>query len=253
MQRRFALALALGLTLAAPAASRGQDLPKADDLLDKYIEVTGGKAAYEKVKNRITKGSLEIAGAGVKGTLTIFQAAPAQMLTRVDFEQLGRTSQGVIDGIAFEQSPITGDRILTGDEKATALRTARFDAEVNWREIYPKVETTGVEEIDGKPAYKVVLTPKEGSPTTNYYDKESGLVVRSDSTIKSPMGEIPIMTYLSDYKKTEGLLMPMKTRQKVLTQEIVITIEDVKQNVEMPKDALTLPEDIKALAAKKAK
>lgn len=52
------------------------DLPKAETVLDQYVEATGGKAAYEKIKNRTASGTIEIAGAGIKGTIKMKQAAP---------------------------------------------------------------------------------------------------------------------------------------------------------------------------------
>ena len=53
MTRRYLLAaLAASLSFAQTEA-----LPKAETILDRYIEVTGGKAAYEKRKNEIETGS----------------------------------------------------------------------------------------------------------------------------------------------------------------------------------------------------
>ncbi len=44
------------------AALADDPLPKADDVLDQFVEATGGKAAYEKIKNRVSKGTMEISG-----------------------------------------------------------------------------------------------------------------------------------------------------------------------------------------------
>jgi len=48
-----------------------EPLPKAETILDRSIEVTGGKAAYEKRKTEITTGTFEFSGKGVKGTIAI--------------------------------------------------------------------------------------------------------------------------------------------------------------------------------------
>ena len=62
---RLASAIAALLLLGSNVASRAEDLPKGEDVLKQYVEATGGKAAYEKVKNRVMKGTLEIPGAGI--------------------------------------------------------------------------------------------------------------------------------------------------------------------------------------------
>ena len=51
---RIGLAVTFAGILAAAA-----DLPKGDALLDKYIEVTGGKAAHAKIHSDMTTGTME--------------------------------------------------------------------------------------------------------------------------------------------------------------------------------------------------
>jgi hypothetical protein len=77
---------ALFATLALPAA-RGQtkpDLPTADKVLTDYVEATGGKAAYEKVKTRVSTGTIEIPGQNIKGQIKLTQALPNKMAVFVD-------------------------------------------------------------------------------------------------------------------------------------------------------------------------
>ena len=42
--------------------------------------------------------------------------------------------------------------------------------------------------VDGKDAYKVVLTPKAGKPVTKWYDKDSNLIVKMAMTSQEPHG-----------------------------------------------------------------
>jgi hypothetical protein len=96
----------------------------------------------------------------------------------------------------------------------------------------------------------VVLTPNEGKPETQYYDKKSNLLVKMTMTAVTQMGEIPTETLVSDYKEQNGLLSPRKIRQKVLGQEFDITIAQIEYNSDIPKDRFDLPNEIKALAKK---
>lgn len=169
----------------------------------------------------------------------------------MELGQFGVTQQGYSGDTAWELNSITGTRLLEGDEKASAVRSVSLESDFNWRRYFTKAETVGVEDVDGKPAYKVVLTPKEGNPTTSFYDKTSGLLVRTDTTTKGPMGEVSVSTLVSDYKDFDGVKLPLKIKQKVLTQEIVITIDKVEQNVDVPPGTFDLPAEVKALAEKK--
>ena len=193
---------------------------------------------------------MEIAGAGLKGKLVISQDDANRSLTAVEFEGIGKIRDGYDGTVAWESNPITGDRIITGDELADKVRDTAFRGDVEWRKYYPKVETAAEEDVEGKAAYKVVLTPEKGKPMTNYYDKGSNLLVKTSRVINTQMGEVPVEVIPADYKEVDGIKMAFKATQKVLTQEIIIKFDTIQQNVELPKDTFELPKEVKALADK---
>ena len=246
----FALA-ALGLAAARPAWAEA--LPKGEEVLDKYITATGGKEAYEKCQNRVSTGTMELAGLGIKGKITLYQAAPNKMYLEGELGGVGKIEEGTDGKTVWEKTTITGARVKAGDEKARALRDALFNGDLYWRKVYQKAECVGEEKVGDKPCYKVVMTTPEGQARTGYYEKDSGLAVKMVSTEKTQMGDVPIEVTMSDYKKVDGILMPHKIRQKVLTQEIVITFEKIEQNVKVPANRFALPDDIKKLAEKEQK
>ena len=71
-----------------------EQLPKAEEILDKFVEATGGKAAYEKVHNEKSTGTFEFVGKGVKGAMTSYRAEPNKMYMRVDLENVGAIEDG---------------------------------------------------------------------------------------------------------------------------------------------------------------
>jgi zinc protease len=255
MRRPFAAVLfALVATLGQPGA-RAQskpDLPTADTVMNQYIEATGGKAAYEKLKNRVATGTIEIPAANIKGKLKVMQAPPNKFALVTELGPVGEIKQGTDGKNAWEISTVGGDRELSGEEKDAFLREANFYKELLWKELYAKVECVGIEDVENKPAYKLVLTPKSGKPVTEYYDKTSHLLVKQTSIQTSPMGDVTADEYPSDYKTVDGILIPFKVTQKVLTQEIVMTLTEVKHNVDLPADAFVRPGAGDAPAKKKA-
>ena len=226
-------------------------LPKAETILDRFVEVTGGKGAYEKRKSEIMTGHVEMTAQNVKGTLTRYSAPPDKSYTLMELDGVGKIEEGSAGGVAWENNPMTGPRVKSGEEKAQSLREGMFNGQLNWQKMYVKAETTGLETIDGEECYKVVLTPAEGKPETTFYQKKSGLVVRTTTVASSPMGEFPVEQDVSDYKTFDGVLLPTKMVQKVAGQQIVFTIDAVKVNEQIAPDKFNPPAEIKALMDKK--
>jgi hypothetical protein len=252
MIRRLALiSIAAVAAFAAPQdAAKPEALPKAEAILDRYIEVTGGKAAYAKRTSEITTGTMEFAAQGLKGTLIRYSAPPDKSYGSIELDGIGKIEQGTVDGVAWDKNAMTGPHVKSGEEKTQSLRDATFNSALNWRSVYAKAETAGVETIDGEECYKVILTPADGKPVTSYYQKKSGLAVKQTMIVVSQMGESPVEAVMSDYKDFGGILTPTKMIQKAAGQEFSITILSLKANEEIPADKFDPPAEIKALLKK---
>jgi hypothetical protein len=250
MNRRYLIIALAGL--ASFAIGQDEPLPKADTILDRYVEVTGGKAAYEKRTNDIEYGTLEFKAQGLKGSVTRYSAAPAQEYLVMEIEGVGKLETGMDNGVVWEKNVMLGARVKSGAERAQSLRSGAFNSPILWREQYQKAETTGTETVDGEVCYKVVLTPKEGNPETMYFQKKSGLAVKATMVAVSQMGDLPFEVTSSDYKVFGGVSIPTKITQKAGGQEFSITINDVKTNQPIPADRFEPPAEIKALISKAA-
>ena len=212
--------------------------------------MTGGKAAYAKIHSEVSTGVMEFPAMGLKGKMISYSADPDKRVMEVTMDGIGKILDGSNGEIAWATSAMQGPRVKEGDEKAEALLEATFNADARWRDIYQRAETTGVESVDGKDCYKIVLTPKTGNPVTRWYDKESNLLLKMRVKARSPMGEIESDSFVSDYRKEDGILMPHKLVSHVATLEIALTIDSVKHNAEIPKDKFELPDEIKVLLKK---
>lgn len=227
---------------------RGADeaLPKAETILDRYIEVTGGKAAYEKNSNMVLQANMEMAP-GMTIKLKSYHAPPNRMYMAVEFPGAGLMEQGFDKDVAWEKNPMMGARVRSGAEKEQLKRQAEFNAELRWRELYKECKTVGLETVDGKPSYRVEMIPHEGRPEYQFYDKESGLLLKSVSTMESAMGEATVEQQFSDYRKSGSITVAHRITQKVGPQQLAIVIEKVEYNVEIPADRFEPPAEVKDL------
>lgn len=249
--QRCLLVLMAGLlapVLAAqePTGLSSDELPSAEQVLDRYIEVTGGEEAYQSRTSEITHGIVNFAAAGIRGTMTRYSEGSNYRYI-MDIPVLGTIEMGVVEDIAWENSLLLGPRIKEGTERAEAMREADLDSELDWRDLYADVSVTGMEEIDGEPCYVVVAAPHDGYPITTWYSIESGFAIRSTSTTVSQMGEVPFEVRMFDYQDFGGVMIPARTQEIAAGQNIEITIESVEANVEIPAERFALPADVAAL------
>lgn len=238
--------------MPSPAASEAPKPeykgPSAKEIIERYIEATGGRAAYEKITSRETTGSMEIPQQGIKGSTTMVQAAPNKMMMKIDLGGFGSQTTGTDGENAWSVDTMQGARILAGEEKIAMLRQSTFNSELNWEALYKEVKAESEEDVNGKPAYAVTMVTHEGQKSTNFYDKESGMLIKTMTIAKSQMGEIPMESWYSDFKEVDGVKMPHKTTiSGAMGMQIIMTIESLKQNVALAPDAFKMPDEVAKL------
>jgi len=242
------LMLAIAGCVILPAQEK---LPPAAAVIDRYIEATGGKAAYEKHQNQIAKGTLSFPAQGISGAMTMTMAEPSNTSTKVEIGAIGTMQEGVSGDVAWEVSPMQGPRIVEGAERADVLREARFNAPIHWREQYSKAETQGVERVGDEDCVKVLMTPSDGGhPETMYFSRKTGLLIKQTGTRATAMGDFPFESDFSDYRPVDGVLEPFKTAEKAAGQEIQLTISSLQFNVDLPPSAFEMPAEIQTLVKK---
>lgn len=232
----------LWLTPVSPA----QELPAAKDVFEKYIQATGGREAQQKIRNVVSEGTLEVQGQGIKGKMRMWQEANKQ-LVELEIPMFGKIVEATDGKNAWTVNVLTGNRLKEGKELEEALFDAELHGDLNWEKRYKEVKVVGMENVEGKPTYKVVCTPEKSQPRTMYFDKETGLLIKAETKSVTQMGEIDAEMYASDYRAVNGMKMPFKSLLKVGGQEIAITLEKVETNVEMPKGRFDMPKEIKEL------
>jgi len=234
---------------ACGALFAAEDLPKAETILDKNVEATGGKAAYAKLHNEVATGTMEMPAMGIKGDIVTYRAEPAKNYTELNLAGIGKIQEGFDGTTAWSLSAIQGAHVKEGDEKAQTLNSSQFHTE-DWKTLYKKVETVGVAQVDGKDCYKVLLTPAEGPAMTQFFDKQSWLMVKMTMIAKTPMGDVEAEQSVGDYRKEGDILAPHKITQSAAGQTFTITLDKIQYNVDIPKDKWDLPAEIQALVKK---
>lgn len=224
-----------------------------DEIVENYLENTGGKANWEALKG--IKMSAKINQGGMEIPIEIVTMADGRTYTKFSFQ-----------GNDFYQNVFDGETLWGVNfqslkaEKSDAETTANFklnlndfpDSFVNWKSKGYTAELQGTETIEGAETYKVKLVKepltidgKEVEDVTYYYfDTEAFVPLAQDSEVKQgpQAGAIQRITQ-SDFDEVEGLYFPFSITQGIKDgPSQPINISDIEVNPEIDESLFAFPE-----------
>ena len=206
-------------------------LPSVDEILAKYEKAVGGKAAFEKLTSRVSKGTFDLGEMGSPGTTEMYQKAPNKQVSITDIPNFGVVRSGSNGTVAWLETPQTGVEEIGGGAGAAMKRGADFYQQVRLKEDYTKLAVKNKDSFEGHDVYVIEATPAEGSPELLSFDADSGLLVREQTQIEAPQGTIDIDTRLGDYRDVDGVKLPYEIHQVRSDFSFTIKITEVKHNV----------------------
>ncbi len=236
------------VTMAVLAgAAEAQELPEAQDLVDRYVERIGGREGIMGRTFIRSTGRFELPAMGVSGELEVYQGQPGMNAVRVNLPGIGEVRSGFDGTVGWALDPLQGPRVMEGRELEQTREEASFVSTLRDPSLVTSMETVEQTEMNGEACWRVRLTWRSGRETFDCYGVESGLLVASTSTQESPMGSIQVTSLLSEYREFGGFSIPTRMTQQMMGQEQVLVIE----NVEFPPpdpSVFDLPPEIRALA-----
>ena len=117
--------------------------------------------------------------------------------------------------------------------------------------LYPEAQIASLETVsdttfEGSASYGVKVTTTWGETYHEFFDKESGLLVGTTRAQASPMGNVEVVTVVSDWRDVEGLRVPFRSVQRTMGIEQVITVSSVDV-MAVADSVFALPPEIAAL------
>jgi outer membrane lipoprotein-sorting protein len=212
-----------------------------DQILNRYVQALGGRAAIERLTSMALTGTMEVASAGLSGKAELIAQAPNKYSLTLEIGGIGTFIQAFDGKAGWAQDPINGLRDITGVELAQLKREADFHREAHLKDVYTKLAVKGKEKVGASDAYVIEATPAEGGVEKLYFDTQNGLLVRADAVNRSPQGEIPAEVHIEDYKEIAGVKIPVTLRQVTPVLTSVIKFTDAKPNVEVDQKRFSRP------------
>ena len=221
-------------------------LPEAKGIIDRHVEAVGGRAVIKARQSVKATGTMSIAANGMSGAIEIYSMRPNKQLVKMTLGGVGDVLEGFDGTHAWSLNPMSGPRLLTGDEATQRALDADFDTNLDPGAKYTSLKTLEKTTFDGRDCYKVSLVRKDGVEDIEFYDVKTGLKAGSINTRKNEMGTLQITSTFNDYKQFGPMLQPTLLKQSAMGAEIVTTITGVEFDKVDP-SVFDLPAQIKAL------
>lgn len=212
---------------AQPATTK-ESLPTIDQVLDKYVQATGGAAAIKKVTTRVLKGS-RIGADGVAVPEEVYEKMPDKMLVITAYPEVSLVSAS--DGSRFWARDNKGETGKMPEEQAELFKwETQLLQPTKFKEFYKTMSVAGTEKIGGREVYLVRATTQNGKRERLYFDKQTGLLVRRFASSPTIIGAYPFQVDYSDYRAFDGVQIPMTVQWSIPGRVWGRKISEVTQN-----------------------
>ncbi|PYF76058.1 M16 family metallopeptidase [Pedobacter nutrimenti] len=201
----------------------------AAEIISKYLTAIGGEAELKKVNSIVQNGEFEIQG---QKLAAVFK----QLSPNLESNEISMGGNVVMkqayNGTSGFQSQMGQKKEFSAEELAEKKdKKALFDQLFYGQN---KVEVAGTAKVGQADAYKLNVTFASGLKQTEYYDVNTGYLLKDEKTRKANGVDITQSTEYSDYRKVGNVFFPFKMVQSVQmpqgSQEFSITIKDIQVN-----------------------
>lgn len=203
----------------------------AQTVVDSYIKAVGGKDKLMNVTTLVQE--MEASFQGQVMITTLKQKSPNMMMTDVSMVNMGTVFKQAFDGEKGYMAQMGNKREMPAEMLAEMKAKKGLFDELNYDAS--KLELTGIESVNGKDAYVVVVTTDSGK-VTNYYDVASGFKVKKAEVAKGPGGqEVTQETSYGKYTEVDGIKFPYEMEVPMAGQKIEFSTISVKVNTPLTK------------------
>lgn len=213
--------------------SNSQSLPTAETVLAQYIKAIGGKRALAKVKD-LTIVETSLIGSN-NLTMVYVYKYPEMSALRVKITENGTeiSSQMTEGKKEIVKSPL--GRYEVEDPLASSMRITRIKFhEFHYPKLGVKSTLEGVEEVNGKNAYKLKHSTDNGASWICYYDTESGLKVKSEMEYFSQNKSEQLSEFYTDYREVNGIKISHSRKVSTPSFASEWKVQSLKINSKLP-------------------
>ena len=201
-----------------------------ENIINKYIDLIGGKDKLEKVESIEIKGNANLNMQGQSFVLEFYSLKNNQNQSLATVTAGGMVVQRSVFNKYQGYNEVNGQRIPLADaELEQAIINSALFSELNYD--FSTIELVGTAVVDDQKAYEIKITDNK----TEYYSIESGLKIKEVEIQEIEGNQLSIETTIKEYEEVEGILVPNEINQVTPTLPIpggiTIKFNNIKLNV----------------------
>jgi hypothetical protein len=226
---------------AGKEANVVEALPSADEVLNRYVESVGGRAAVSKLKSRVMRGTRE-ASQGRSWPMEITVKEPDRYLMVVNIPQQGEIRQG-FNGVTAWVKNSQGVRELNANELITVKQSVELSKVIKISEPFPRMTVKGKEKVGAVEAYVLEYSPAEGVTEKLFFDVKTGLLLRRLTTKSTILFPIPEQIDFEDYREVDGVKLPFTIRISNIDTYFSLTrrLTEIRHNIAVDDAQFNMP------------
>ena len=206
-------------------------------IINNYITAIGGAEKLRTISDQTIKMSTSMQGMTIEMTSISKAPGKVSVVTSVGGNPMQKQ---IFDGEKGVISAMGQKMELSGKQLADMKLQAKMHLELEYEELGFSLEMKGIEDINGKPAYKVQVTGPDSYSKTEYFDAESGLKVRTVTSQETQMGPVNVTVSYGDYRDISGLKFPFSVKQQAGPQALDLKVTSVELNTGVSDDVFRI-------------
>jgi photosynthetic reaction center cytochrome c subunit len=190
-----------------PAVGGRTNLPSAGDVIDKYIEAVGGAAATQNVRSRVESGTVTF-GDGPQFPIEILSKSPSRQAMIIHLPT-GDSSTVFDSQNGWVRSPAGPIRDMPQADIEGAKLDADLQFPINIKKTFHELKVVRTERVGDRDSILLFATNSSVPPLQLYFDRETGLLLRQLRFGSSPLGLNPTQIDYGNYKRFDGVQVPL--------------------------------------------
>ncbi len=202
-----------------------------DAIINDYFNAVGGRDKIGQMNSVIMEGTFEIMNNSGATTITVLNGKGFKSVTNFSGQDI---VQVVTDNGGWMINPFMGspDPAPLPQDQYDAVKDKIYVGGplFNYKSNGSKIQFTGMDNVDGKPAYKLEDKTSDSLKTTYYIDSTTHYLTQ----VISQLGEQSTTAKFSDFKKTDFGTTMSYLETLMLPQGLQATITLTKIDVNTP-------------------
>ena len=229
-------ALCLAILCLLPHRAAAQT---ADEVVAKALAARGGVSRIKAVQSQRISGTISF-GAGADGPFVVELKRPGKMRIEVTLQgqTLIRTFDGKSSGWILNPFGESKDvQPMSAEDLRNIADESDFDGPlVDYLSKGSTLQLAGKQDIEGKPAYRLNLTNKQGQARSYYFDAASYLLLKWEGSRTVGDKSVPWESLFRDYREVNGLQMAFEIDSDAIgteqSQKIIVSKLEIDAPIE---------------------